>query len=153
MKESTVSTIVGATTLAGIIGLAYLLTAIGGLSKSFEGGYHVTIELPTAGGLHEDSRVIYSGIDVGRIESIRFQDPPKIGVVAVALITDEKVQIPDDVKVTARFPSLLGGSAIADISREAGPVAGFLPILLKIDLYFAAGKPRARTARSKCCLK
>jgi phospholipid/cholesterol/gamma-HCH transport system substrate-binding protein len=127
MKESTISTIVGATTLAGLIGLAYLLTAVGGLSKAFESGYRVTIELPTAGGLHENSRVIYNGIDVGRIESVRFQDPPKVGVVAVALITNQQVQLPDDVKVTARFPSLLGGSAVADIGRETGPVTGHLP--------------------------
>lgn len=127
MKECTVSTIVGATTLAGLAGLAYLLTAVGGLSQAFESGYRVTVELSTAGGLHVDSRVIYNGIDVGRIESIRFQDSPKVGVVAVALITDQQVQLPDDVRVTARFPSLLGGSAVADVNREPGPVAGYLP--------------------------
>lgn len=127
MKESTVSTIVGATTIAGILGLAYLLTAVGGLSRVFEGGYHVTIELPTAGGLHKDSRVVFNGIDVGRIESVSFQEQPKVGVVAVALITEEKLKLPDDVRVTARFPSLLGGSAVADITREPGEVAGHLP--------------------------
>lgn len=127
MKESTASTIVGATTLAGIIGLAYLLTAVGGLSKAFEGGYHVTIELPTAGGLHQDSRVIFNGIDVGRIQSVGFQEHPKVGVVAVALITEDNLKLPDDVMVTARYPSLLGGSAVADITRKPGEVTGHLP--------------------------
>lgn len=127
MKESTVSTIVGLTTLAGIIGLAFLLTKVGDLSQVLERGYRVTIELPTAGGLHEDSRVIYSGIDVGRIESVNFQAPPKAGVVAVALITNQQIELPDDVVVTARYLSPLGGSAIAEISREPGPVAGNLP--------------------------
>lgn len=126
MKESTASTIVGATTLAGIIGLAYLLTAVGGLSRVFEGGYHVTIELPTAGGLHQDSRVVFNGIDVGRIESVRFQEHPGGGVVAVALITEDNLKLPDDVMVTARFPSLLGGSAVADITRKPGEVTGHL---------------------------
>lgn len=127
MKESTVSTIVGLTTLAGLIGLAFLLTKVGDLSQVLETGYRVTIELPTAGGLHADSRVIYSGIDIGRIESVSFQESPKSGVVAVALITDQTVQLPDDVMVTARYPSLLGGSAIADVGRDPLPVTGHLP--------------------------
>ncbi len=127
MKESTVSTFVGATTLVGLMGLGFLMFRIGGLSKAFEGGYHVTIELPTAGGLHKDSRVVFNGIDVGRIESVGFQEHPKVGVVAVALITEDNLQLPDDVHVTARFPSLLGGSAIADITRDPGEVTGRLP--------------------------
>ncbi len=127
MKESTLTTIVGATTLAGLIGLAYLLTVIGGLSKSFEGGYRISIELPTAGGLHKDSRVVYNGIDIGRIESVRLQEPPRVGVIAVALITEDDVVLPEDVRVTARYPSLLGGSAVADITREPGDVSGYLP--------------------------
>lgn len=126
MKESTVSTIVGATTIAGLMGLAFLMFKIGGLSKAFEGGYHVTIELPTAGGLHKDSRVVFNGIDIGRIESVSFQEHPKVGVVAVALITEDQLKLPDDVKVTARFPSLLGGSAVADITRKPGDVSGHL---------------------------
>lgn len=127
MKDRTINIIVGITTLAGLIGLAYLLTAIGGLSRSFEGGYRITIELPTAGGLHKDSRVVYNGIDIGRIESVDFQQPPRIGVVAVARITQDQLQLPGDVKVTSRFPSLLGGSAVADIGRKPGAVTGYLP--------------------------
>jgi len=126
MKDSTVSTIVGATTLAGILGFAYLLTAIGGLGKFMEGGYEITVELPTAGGLQTDSRVYYNGIDIGRIESVRFQDAPRQGVIAVALIIDEEVPIPDDVTVLTRYPSMLGGSAVADLIRDEGDVAGHL---------------------------
>jgi len=125
MKESTVSVIVGATTIAGLVGLAYLMTEIGGLSKSFETGYRLTIDLPTAAGLHEDSRVTYSGIDIGRIESIRFQDEPRTGVLAVAIITDTKVKLPGDVSAQVVSP-LLGGSAIAHLVREPGPVNGYL---------------------------
>ncbi len=127
MKESTRSTIVGATTLAGILGLAFLLFKVGDLQDMIETGYNVTIELPTAGGLHPESRVIYNGIDIGRIETINFQAAPKEGVVAVALITNPVVQLPDDVVVTSRFPSLLGGSAVADIGRKNDPISGYLP--------------------------
>ncbi len=126
MKESTVRLIVGATTIAGIVGLAWLMSEIGGLSQKFEGGYRVTIHMPTAGGLHADSRVLYNGIDIGRIESVALQTPPDVGVVAVAIITEPDVQLPDDVSITARFLSMLGGSAVAEFSREPGPVAEYL---------------------------
>ncbi len=126
MKESTINTIVGATTIAGIVGLIALLMIIGGLSQNFGGGYQVTIISPDAAGLHEGSRVTYSGIDVGRIESVRFQESPKIGVVAVALITTEGLELPDDVTATIVNP-LLGGSATAALTREPGPVDGYFP--------------------------
>jgi phospholipid/cholesterol/gamma-HCH transport system substrate-binding protein len=126
MKESTVSTIVGATTIAGIVGLIALLMIIGGLSKSFDDGYQVTITTPDAGGLHEGSRVTYSGIDIGRIDSVDFQQSPKTGVVAVALITTDGLELPDDVIATIQNP-LLGGSATAALVREPVAVAGYLP--------------------------
>ncbi len=126
MKESTVSMFVGATTIAGIVGLAWLMTEIGGLSKSLEGGYSVTITSTDAAGLHKDSRVTYSGIDVGRIDSIKFQGRPKTGVVAVALITTDGLELPDDVTVKIQNP-LLGGSATAALVREPGPVTDYLP--------------------------
>ena len=126
MKESTVSTIVWATTFAGLVGLIGLLMLIGGLDKYMESGYRLTIELPTAGGLRTESRVYYNGIDIGKIESIGFQKPPKEGVVAVALITNHDLEIPDDVSVITRYPSMLGGSAVADIRRDPGDIAGHL---------------------------
>ena len=126
MKESTVSTIVGATTLAGLIGLVSLLMLIGGLDKYTDNGYRLSIELPTAGGLRPESRVYYNGIDIGKIESIGFQKPPKEGVVAVALISNYQLKIPDDVSVITRYPSLLSASAVADIQRAPGPIAGSL---------------------------
>ncbi len=126
MKESTVSMFVGATTIAGIVGLAWLMAEIGGLSKSLEGGYSVTITSPDAAGLHKDSRVTYSGIDIGRIDSIAFQERPKTGVVAIALVTTDGLELPDDVTVRIQNP-LLGGSATAALVRGPGPVAGYLP--------------------------
>lgn len=126
MKDSTVNTIVGATTIAGIVGLVGLLMILGGLSQSFGGGYEVTITSPDAAGLHEGSRVTYSGIDIGRIESVKFQEQPKTGVIALALITDDDVQLPEDVTVSIQNP-LLGGSATAAMVREPGPVEGYLP--------------------------
>jgi len=126
MKDTTRDFWVGVTTLIGGVGLLALLTIIGGLTQVFESGYQVTIHMPTAGGLHIDSRVNYNGIDIGRIESVRFQTSPEPGVVAVALITDPSVELPEDVTVTARFPSMLGGSAVADLTRGPGPVVAML---------------------------
>jgi len=125
MKESTVNSIVGATTIAGIVGLVGLLMLVGGLTQSFGGGYEVTIISPDASGLHEGSRVTYSGIDIGRIESVKFQEQPKTGIIALALITEKDVRLPDDVTVTIQNP-LLGGSATAAMVRDPGPVAGYL---------------------------
>lgn len=126
MNERTRNLIVGITTVAGLVGLIYLLTIVGGLSQAFEGGYQLTIELPTAAGLHVDSRVQYNGIDIGRIESVRFQDAPKTGVVVTAMITEMNVELPDDVSARIVSP-ILGGSASAHLIREPGPVSGYLP--------------------------
>ncbi len=126
MKERTLNTVVGITTVAGILGLALLLTRVGGLSKLFESGYRVTIELPTAAGLHKDGRIYYNGIDIGRIESVQFQSPPKTGVTAVALVTEDVVELPDDVTVMVTSP-ILGGSASAQFIRDDVPAEGYLP--------------------------
>jgi phospholipid/cholesterol/gamma-HCH transport system substrate-binding protein len=126
MKERTISLIVGATTVAGIVGLVVLLSAVGGLNRAWETGYRLTIELPTAGGLHADSRVEYNGIDIGRIDSIRFQDAPKSGVLVAATITETGIELPDDVAARVVSP-MLGGSASAHLIRDPGPVAGYLP--------------------------
>lgn len=126
MNDRTINTIVGATTLAGIVGLVALLMILGGLSQSFAGGYQITITATDAAGLHEGSRVTYSGIDIGRIESVKFQEEPKHGVIAVALITDDSIQLPDDVTVNIQNP-LLGGSATAALIREPVEVGGYLP--------------------------
>jgi phospholipid/cholesterol/gamma-HCH transport system substrate-binding protein len=127
MKENTVNLIVGATTISGLLGLAWLMTEIGGLAESLEGGYSVTITTPDASGLHKDSRVTYSGIDIGRIESVDFQERPMTGVIAIALITTDDLELPDDVSVVIQNP-LLGGSATAALIRGPGPVSGYLPI-------------------------
>lgn len=125
MKETTVNTIVGATAIAGIVGLVGLLMLIGGLSQNFGGGYEITITSPDAAGLHEGSRVTYSGIDIGRVESVKFQEQPKAGVIAKAQITEADLQIPDDVIANIQNP-LLGGSATAALLRDPGPVDGYL---------------------------
>ena len=106
MKDRTRDFWVGVTTLSGGVGLLALLALIGGLTQIFESGYRVTIHMPTAGGLHADSRVVYNGIDIGRIESVSLQTPPDTGVIAVAVITEPGVLLPQDVTVTARFPSM-----------------------------------------------
>jgi phospholipid/cholesterol/gamma-HCH transport system substrate-binding protein len=126
MKDHTRDFWVGLTTLSGVVGLLALLTLIGGVTHFYETGYHVTINMPAAGGLHAESRVIYNGIDIGRIDSVALRPPPQVGVVAVAMITEPGVELPDDVMVVARFPSMLGGSAVADLSRKPGPVSAML---------------------------
>jgi len=126
MKDHTRDFWVGVTTLTGGVGLLVLLTVIGGLTQAFESGYRVTIQMPTAGGLNVDSRVIYNGIDIGRIESVGLQAPPDTGVIVMAVITESGVELPMDVSVVARFTSMLGGSAVADLTREPGPVPGVL---------------------------
>jgi phospholipid/cholesterol/gamma-HCH transport system substrate-binding protein len=68
------------------------------------GRYHVTVELPTSGGLYPTSVVTYRGTEVGRVESI---DVTRTGVRAV-LKLDSDQPIPGPVTAAVHSRSAVG---------------------------------------------
>ncbi|HEX7009264.1 MAG TPA: MlaD family protein [Phycisphaeraceae bacterium] len=128
MEERTRNIVVGITTLAGLAGLLALLLLFGYLPAWFKEGYHVTVELPQAGGLNTSNRVYLSGIDIGEVESVSLRPPPQKGVIAVARIRSD-VRIPQNARVVVESSSLLGGSAIVAFQVDGvdGQVEQYLP--------------------------
>ncbi len=108
MKERTRNVIVGLTALAGIVGLAGMSVLFGGLPRLLEGGYPITVEMPSAGGLTQDSRVHLAGIDIGYVSQVELAKPPKTGVTITIKIREE-VRIPKAADVSVK-QGLIGGS-------------------------------------------
>lgn len=108
MSEKTVNIIVGVTALVGLAGTMFLLLLFGHVPSWMESGYEVIVRIDNASGLTNDSRVRLSGIDIGRVISVRLRGGTQQGVEAVTLI-NEDVRIPAGVRVKAESP-LLGSS-------------------------------------------
>ncbi len=53
----------------GLLALAYLLFSVVG-AKTFEGSYHVAVDMPVTGGLFPGSQVTYRGVPIGTVSSI-----------------------------------------------------------------------------------
>ena len=99
---------VGTVTLAGVIGLVFLLLLFGYVPRFLQEGYMVRVELDDAASLNPGSRVELAGIDIGSVESVEFKKPYGTGVVAEARIRED-VQIPSSARAVITAP-LLGGS-------------------------------------------
>jgi len=67
-------------------------------------GYHVTVDLPRAGGLFQNAEVTYRGVPIGRVEEMRASPE---GVRAEVVITTD-LDVPRDVEVLVRTRSAIG---------------------------------------------
>lgn len=122
MKDSTRHTLVGLTAIAGIAAFAALVFVFGEMPRWLNDTYTLTIELDTAEGIADGSRVRFVGVDVGAIESVALKDNPAEGVRLLARI-DGKYDIPAGSTV-GTAGSLLGGtSAVLITPGESATVA------------------------------
>ncbi|MEM9020207.1 MAG: MlaD family protein [Planctomycetota bacterium] len=113
---------VGVTALAGLVGLATLLTAFGYTPPFLRGGYSVTLYLDNAADLREDSRVTLSGLDIGRVESIAINDDAdQPGRVRATLFIREEVGIPENVAIRIETPLFGGGPVVALLEPDSVP--------------------------------
>lgn len=108
--------LVGLMGIGGIICLCVILLLFGYIPPWFEGGYDIHIELNQSGGLTEDSRVRLSGVDIGRVQSVTLQAPPKRGVIILTRIRSD-VQIPINAHVTV-VAHILGGSPALEFDLD-----------------------------------
>ncbi|MFW6032945.1 MAG: MlaD family protein, partial [Phycisphaeraceae bacterium] len=139
MEERTRNVAVGLTALVGLVGLMALLLLFGWVPGWLDGGYRITVKLPHAAGLSEESRVELNGIPVGRVESLGLMPQPDTGVVAELSIRSG-VAIPEDAEAVVRAPLLLGGQSriefttaemdeVEDVLEPGAVVRGSIPDL------------------------
>ncbi len=69
-----VNVAVGLFLVVGILALGYLSIKLGRVSFLGGGGYSVTVDFPSVGGLKAGSSVEIAGVEIGRVESIGLAD-------------------------------------------------------------------------------
>lgn len=74
MKRSYVDLAVGVFVLIGILALGWLSVKLGKVEIWSAGGYTVTADFPSVGGLKDGSSVEIAGVEVGRVTRITLAD-------------------------------------------------------------------------------
>ena len=74
MRRSTLDLTVGVFLLIGIAALGWMSIKLGRLDVFGQGGYAVTADFPTTGGLKVGAPVEIAGVDVGRVDGITLAD-------------------------------------------------------------------------------
>ncbi len=88
---------VGAFVVLSLVLLVFLIFAIGDLSTAFAPGYRLHVVFDSANGITDGSPVQYAGVEVGKVQAVKFFIPPAQTTPKVRLI----LRLPNDVKVRA----------------------------------------------------
>jgi len=91
--------VVGCLILIGAMSLKLVDFSVGG-----DKGYKIETVLTDAAGLSEDSPVIFSGVQVGKVKEIRLEN----GKAVAEMLIDEEYEIPSNLKVLVRSKGFLG---------------------------------------------
>lgn len=95
---------VGLFLVLGILALGYLSVKLGRVSFFGAGGYSVTVEFPSVGGLKSGSSVEIAGVEIGRVESIGLADYQA----RVILRLNRDVQLQEDSIASIKTKGLIG---------------------------------------------
>lgn len=107
MQQSKNDIWVGLFVMLGAAAVVFLaLQAANLLSLNFQSGYRVTARFDNIGGLKPKAAVRSSGVVVGRIESITFDD--KIYQARVTLVLEDRYVFPKDSSLKILTSGLLG---------------------------------------------
>lgn len=107
MQRSKIDVWVGMFVLIGMIAIVFLaLQSANLLNLSFEKTYRVSAKFDNAGGLKPKAAVRSSGVVVGRIETISFDDKTFQAVVTMAL--EQRYAFPKDSSLKVLTSGLLG---------------------------------------------
>lgn len=122
MTDRTKNLLVGLTVLVGLVLLGWMVLQFGGVAISpFTAGRTVvTVLTERADGIGEGSPVLYRGIGVGQVHSVRMADDMTNVVITLQLNPDARV--PANVEAIIRPQGLIGGSS-AVFLELTGPVA------------------------------
>jgi phospholipid/cholesterol/gamma-HCH transport system substrate-binding protein len=104
MERSRVNIAVGIFVVLGILALAYLSIKLGKVSFLGGGGYAVTADFPSVGGLKAGSTVEIAGVEVGRVDSIGLADYQA----RVVLRIERGVQLQEDSIASIKTKGLIG---------------------------------------------
>ena len=137
-RRTTLEIKVGAFVVAGVALLIVFIFTIGDFSTYFQPGYQLRVVFESANGLTEGSPVQYAGVEVGKVQTIRFTNLPDTPVphveVLVRLPQSVKVRT-DDVAAISTF-GLLGekylaispGLGAGEVLTADGQLAGRPPV-------------------------
>ncbi len=107
MQQSKNDLWVGLFVMLGAVAVVFLaLQSANLLSLNFQSGYRVTARFDNIGGLKPKAAVRSSGVVVGRIESIVFDD--KVYQARVTLVLEERYVFPKDSSLKILTSGLLG---------------------------------------------
>jgi phospholipid/cholesterol/gamma-HCH transport system substrate-binding protein len=95
---------VGIFMVLGILALGYLSVKLGRVSFLGGGGYLVTVDFPSVGGLKEGSTVEIAGVEIGRVESIGLADYQA----RVRLRVNQDVKLQEDSIASIKTKGLIG---------------------------------------------
>ena len=104
MGRSRVNLAVGLFVILGILALGYLSIKLGRVSFFGSGGYFVSADFPSVGGLKAGSSVEIAGVDVGRVERIALHDYQA----HVVLWMRSDVKLQDDSIASIKTKGLIG---------------------------------------------
>jgi phospholipid/cholesterol/gamma-HCH transport system substrate-binding protein len=100
--------------LLGFAALAFLTTQLPSSGLKLGGakaGYHVIAKFDNIGDLKPGAPVSMAGVNIGEVESIRF-DPTDYKAAVTLRISNDYKQIPDDSDASIQTQGLLGGKYI-----------------------------------------
>jgi phospholipid/cholesterol/gamma-HCH transport system substrate-binding protein len=104
MERSKVNLAVGIFVVLGILALGYLSIRLGKVSFLGGGGYVVTADFPSVGGLKAGSSVEIAGVEIGRVDSIGLADYQA----RVVLKIDSDVKLQEDSIASIKTKGLIG---------------------------------------------
>ena len=90
--------------LLGMLALGYLSIKLGRVSLFGGGGYRVTVDFPSVGGLKTGSSVEIAGVEIGQVEAIGLADYQA----RVVLRVDADVKLTDDSIASIKTKGLIG---------------------------------------------
>jgi phospholipid/cholesterol/gamma-HCH transport system substrate-binding protein len=104
MERAKLNLAVGVFVIIGILALGYLSIKLGQVSLFGAGGYTLTVDFPTVGGLKSGSAVEIAGVEIGRVDSIGLRDYQA----RVVLRVNSGVKIQDDSIASIKTKGLIG---------------------------------------------
>jgi phospholipid/cholesterol/gamma-HCH transport system substrate-binding protein len=104
MERTKLNLAVGVFMLLGILALGYLSIKLGRVSFLGGGGYVVTVDFPSVGGLKEGSTVEIAGVEIGRVERIGLADYQA----RVVLRVNADVKLQEDSIASIKTKGLIG---------------------------------------------
>ena len=104
MGRSRVEVGVGLFVILGALALGYLSVKLGRVELLGRGGYTVSANFPSVGGLKSGSSVEIAGVEIGRVEKIRLVNDEA----EVVLWINDSIKLPDDSIASIKTKGLIG---------------------------------------------